>query len=200
VVTSLEDQLTVVTATALETRAARRAAPQMRIVEGGIGLSRIHGDQLGDVVVACGVAGGLRGDIPTGTIVVPAEILTPGGETIVCDPELAQALVRAAQRFVTNVERGPLVTSATLVNGPARHSWAGRGYVAADMETGFIKARRIATVRVILDTPARELSAAWLRPATVIVHPHAWQQALWLMREGPRCARLAAKVLAAAFG
>lgn len=196
--TSPEDHVTVVTATPLETRAVRRAAPAVHLVEAGIGLSRIHAKEIGDVVVTCGLAGGLRTDLPTGSVVVPAHVMAPSGETIACDPELIEALVRAALRFVQDVERGPLVTSATLVTGAAREAWARRGYVAADMETGFIKARRLAAVRVILDTPTHELSEAWLRPAQALFRPRIWPQAVWLWREGPRCARLAAQVLAAA--
>ena len=68
------------------------------------------------------------------------------------------------------------------------------------METGLIPAKRLAAVRVILDTPQRELSEVWLHPATALVRPDVWPQALWLARQGPRCARLAAEVLAAALG
>jgi hypothetical protein len=64
------------------------------------------------------------------------------------------------------------------------------------METGFVKARRVASVRVVLDTPERELSDAWLKPWSVLIRPDAWGQALWVAREAPRCARLAAAVLA----
>jgi nucleoside phosphorylase len=160
----------------------------------------VRAEQLSGTVITCGLAGGLVAGMATGAIVVPSQIMTPQGTTIACDEELVTALVNAAQRFVDHVERGPLVTSATLVMGSARQMWADRGYVAADMETGFIKAIRLATIRVILDTPERELSEAWLRPISVLARPAIWSQALWLSREGPRCARLAARVLAAAFG
>lgn len=199
-VTSPESLLTIATATPLETSAVRREAPGLKVVETGIALSRIRAEQLGDTVITCGVAGGLVAGIATGAIVVPSQIMTPGGTTIACDAQLVTALVNAAQGFVDHVERGPLVTSATLVTGAARQMWAARGYVAADMETGFIKANRLATIRVVLDTPERELSEAWLRPISVLARPTIWKQALWLSREGPRCARLAAQVLAAAFG
>ena len=80
--------------------------------------------------------------------------------------------------------------------GAERRRWAVRGAVAADMETGLLDAARLATVRVVLDTPDRELGAAWLRPATALLPPAAWRQLPWLAREAPRCARLAAAVLA----
>ncbi len=196
-VTSPDQTITVVTATSLETRAVRRAAPRARIVETGVRLERSRSAAFGDVVVTCGLAGGLCADAQTGSVVVPESVTAPDGRTIACDPELVEALVHAAQRFTNRVLRGPMITCATLLNGSSRSTWADRGYVAADMETGLIDARRIAAVRVILDTPARELSDAWLHPVAAFARPGLWPQALWLMREGPRCARLAAQVLAA---
>ncbi len=190
--------LTVVTATALETKAVARAVKGVRVIEGGIALANLGSKQLGDVVVSCGLAGGLQPQSCTGTIVVPQSVTTPSGETIACDPELSDALARVAGRFAPVVERGRLITSATLITGPARALWASRGYIAADMETGFIRSQRLAAIRVILDTPERELSEAWLKPASVLGRPQLWPQGLWLAREGPRCARLAANVLAAA--
>ncbi|HKF77579.1 MAG TPA: hypothetical protein VKF59_15675, partial [Candidatus Dormibacteraeota bacterium] len=67
-----------------------------------------------------------------------------------------------------------------------------------DMETGLVEGVPVATVRVVLDTPDRELSPAWARPWTALWQPRAWTELPWLAREGPRCARLAAAVLAAA--
>jgi hypothetical protein len=51
---------------------------------------------------------------------------------------------------------------------------------------------------VILDTPARELNADWLRPVRALSDPRNWAEAMWLAREAPRCARRAAEVVAAA--
>jgi hypothetical protein len=51
----------------------------------------------------------------------------------------------------------------------------------------------------VLDTPERELDSAWTRPLTVLWRPAAWPQLPWLLVEAPRCARLAADVLAEAF-
>ena len=94
----------------------------------------------------------------------------------------------------------PLVTSNTIVRGAARAQWAARGYAAVDMETGLIQAPRIAAVRVILDTPACELSADWRNPIVAMLKPWNWLQALWLAREAPRAAALAARVAAGAQG
>lgn len=194
---SLPD-LTVITATPLEAKAVARALPKARVVEAGIALAKLNGARMSDLVITCGVAGGLGIDAPTGTVVIPERVSTTDGRSLTCDRELRDALLDAARAGGFEVLDGPLLTSAALVTGTARPYWARRGYVAADMETGFVRASRVAAVRVILDTPQRELSELWLRPASVLVHPSVWPQALWLAREGPRCARIAASVLAAA--
>lgn len=195
-VTSIEASLTIIAATGVEAAAIRRAAPGVRVVQTGVGLAGVSADY--DVVVSCGLAGGLREDVPTGSIVIPWEVATPSGKTIACDARLRAALVAAALRLGRTPLQERLLTSSTLITGLARAAWAQRGFVAADMETGFLRARRIAAVRVVLDTPQRELSDAWLNPATVVCRPQLWPQALWLWREAPRCARLASAVLAAA--
>ena len=46
-------------ATAMECKALRRAVPHARIVQTGIALAGLK-EPLGDMVVSCGVAGGLR--------------------------------------------------------------------------------------------------------------------------------------------
>jgi hypothetical protein len=74
---------------------------------------------------------------------------------------------------------------------------AERGCAAVDMETGRISAPRLAAVRVVLDTPEREISAVWDRPLRAALRPGVWREAMWLWREAPRCARRAAAVVAA---
>jgi len=94
----------------------------------------------------------------------------------------------------------PLLTAGTIVNGTERAQWAARGYAAVDMETGLISAPRVAAVRVVLDTPEHELSAEWRTPLRAMLDPRNWPQAVWLAREAPRAAALAARVVARAQG
>jgi hypothetical protein len=171
----------------------------LKVVVSGIALTKVRPDEFGDVVVSCGVAGGLRADVPTGSVVIPENIGVAGAPTTACDVRLTETLVAAARRLGHEPLRGALLTSAALISGETRSAWARAGYVAADMETGFIRARRIAAVRVVLDTPRRELSGAWLRPQSVILRPSLWGQGLWLARNAPRCASIAAEIAAAAF-
>jgi hypothetical protein len=193
-----EPAVTVVAATRLEAWAVRRALPGARVVEAGVGLIRLRGDPPGPVVVTCGLAGALRPDLPTGTVIVPEAVRRPGGAWVACDPALVASLVAAARRLGFEPERGPLATAPALVRGAARTWWAGQGCAAVDMETGLLTAPRVAAVRVILDTPERDLSEVWRRPLLAFACPAAWREAAWLCREAPRCARRAAAVLAAA--
>jgi hypothetical protein len=213
-------RVTVITATRLETWAARRALPGVRVVHAGIGLGRlvgrpmapagtdagrrdlpavpVHGAAPDGIVVSCGLAGALCSGLPTGSVVVPGQVMQPDGRWLTCDAEFVRSLVAAAGRRRLGPARGPLATAPVVVRGEARRWWAERGCVAVDMETGLLIAPRIAAVRVVLDTPEREISDAWQRPTTALLRPMVWGEAVWLCREAPRCARRAAAVLAAA--
>jgi 4-hydroxy-3-methylbut-2-enyl diphosphate reductase len=165
-----------------------------------VSLSRLPhaGASLAGTVVTCGVAGSLRPGLPTGTVLVPRRVLRPDGRVLECDVALVSALAEAARRLGHEPDLRDMVTTAALVVGAERAAWATRGCVGADMETGLLGAERVASVRVVLDTPERELDPAWGRPLTVLWHPAAWSQLPWLASEAPRCARLAAEVLATA--
>jgi hypothetical protein len=189
----------VIVATSLEYKALRRALPDARIVQTGIALEKNRAD-LGEIVVSCGLAGGLRGDLPTGTLLIPREVRRPDGRTLRCDPELVDTFAQSARRLGIEPIFEPLLTAATLVTGAARAQWAAQGYAAVDMETGRIEARRVAAVRVLLDTPHREISRDWRTPLRAILKPWNWPQAFWLAREAPRAAALAARVVAGAQG
>ncbi len=192
-------KVTFVAATALECKALRRELPNARIVQTGIALER-NREPLGQIVVSCGLAGGLRADLPAGTVLIPREVRRPSGETLHCDPELVDLLTRRARTLGVEPVSEPLLTSSEIVNGRARVQWATRGYAGVDMETGLLGAPRIAAVRVVLDTPQRELSADWRMPVVAILKPWNWSQALWMVREAPRSAALAARVAVAAQG
>ena len=191
----------IVAPTGVEARAVRRALPAAVVVRSGVAFRRLpHGAaSVSGTVVTCGLAGSLRPDLPTFTVLVPRRVLRPDGRVLECDPALVSALATAARRLGHEPEMGMMATTATLTVGAERAAWAARGCVAADMETGLLAGERIASVRVVLDTPEHELHPAWGRPASVLRHPAAWRQLPWLAITGPRCARLAAEVLAAAF-
>jgi hypothetical protein len=190
--------LTVVAATGIEARAVRRRAPGVRVLETGIGLTRSSAVAAGDPVVSCGLAGALCGGLQEGSVIVPDRVLRPDGGWLICDPALADALATAARRIGIEPVRGPIATVPDIVDGASRDAWARRGCLAADMETGLLRADRVAAIRVIMDTPERPLSPAWRHPALALLRPWLWPQAAWLWRAAPRNADRAASVLAAA--
>jgi phosphorylase superfamily protein len=193
----VRDIVTIVAATRTEANAVRRiAAENVRVVE--CGIAALHQASFDGLAISCGLAGGLRDDLPTGTVLIPARVARTDGTAFDCDAAAIDALTSAAQQGGYRVVHDPLVTSERLVRGEERRILSGRGYAGVDMETGLLKAPRIACVRVILDTPQREISPAWLRPATALLHPRAWFDLPFLVREGPRCSAIAAAVAASA--
>jgi hypothetical protein len=191
--------VTYIAATSLECAPLRRALPAGRIVRTGIALTRVD-SPLGDCVVSCGVAGGLREDLPTGTLLIPREVRRPNGSTLHCDEELVEIFALSARRLALEPVFDPLLTASAIVQGAQRSVWAAKGYAGVDMETGRINAPRVAAVRVVLDTPCHEISADWQNPLLAILKPWNWPQALWLAREAPRMAARAAAVVAGAQG
>jgi hypothetical protein len=174
--------------------------PGVYVIEGGIALRKMRktSDSHAGTLLSCGVAGGLQPDLPTGTVVIPREILRPDGSVLRCDAELTGRLIDAARSIAVDPVTAPMVTTAGIVTRDERRQWANQGYAAADMETGLLNASRVAAVRVVLDTPSHELSKDWLSPSRAILKPWNWPQLVWLSRHAPRCCALAARVVAAA--
>jgi hypothetical protein len=190
---------TLIAATALEYKPLRRAMPNVRVVQAGIALGRLD-TTLGETVVSCGCAGGLRPDLPTGTLLIPREVRRPDGSMLHCDEELVSAFARSARSLGIEPVFDPLLTADHIVRGGERAQWGAQGYAGVDMETGLIDAPHVAAVRVVLDTPQREISADWQRPLLAMLKPWNWPQAIWLARETPRAASLSARVVAGAQG
>lgn len=185
--------VTIAAATRVEARAVRRIAAQdVRVVECGIALSKRA--VFDGLVISCGLAGGLRNDLATGTVLIPHRVRRPDGTELVCDAAAVRELARAARGLEACVVHDDLVTSTTLVRGGHRAMWAALGYAGVDMETGLLAAPRVACIRVVLDTPQREISPQWVDPARAMLQPGLWRELPFLMREGPRCSRIAARI------
>lgn len=194
------DEATVVVATRTEARAFRSVAPGITVRHAGVALKGWKQEIPTPVVISAGLAGGLTAAVQPGVVVVPERIATGAGDPIECDAAWTEALISAAERVGCPVVREGIVTLPAMATGAQREEWAARGFVAADMESGLLalRAPRCAAVRVVLDTPARDLSARWRRPALAALDPRNWSDAIWLARHAPQLARRAAHVVRAA--
>ena len=172
----------MVVATRLEAWAAARLLPPDVIWRCGIGARRLPGIDQAPLLISCGLAAGLRPDVTPGAVLVPGAVAWLGGPHIPCDLEMLARLRDSAHRLGFEVVTDALVTVDRLVRGADRETWADQGYVGADMETARLMGggRRVAAVRIILDTPLRELAV---------------RNGLWLARWGPVYARRAAAVV-----
>ena len=194
------EDATVVVATRTEESAVRRVAPQFRVQRAGVSLRDWNSSIATPVVISAGLAGGVNPGNASGTVVVASHVALDDGERVACDPMWVEALTSAARSLGLPVINGGIVTVESLVTGPARERLARSGYVAADMESGLLigRAERVVALRVLLDTPDRELSPRWEHPVRASLDPRLWREAVWLFRTAPELAQRAARVLAAA--
>ena len=192
--------VTVVVAMRSEGRPVQRLVPGLRLIHAGIGLSSLGGAPATSVVISAGLAGGLDPALQSGTVVVPAEVAAEDGRRLRCDPAWSAALEAASRSLGFPTVTAPLLSAAALVTGPGRGPWFARGFAAVDMESALLAAtaERFAAVRVVIDTPTREISPAWVNPRRAALDPRNWREAAWLARATPRLTRRAAEVLAAA--
>lgn len=188
--------------TFLEYLATRCVLPHAHVRWAGMQLARWKGTDQGSFVIVCGLAGALAPGLPPGTVLIPEQVGLTDGEIIQCDPALVQALVTAARALRFQLDTRPLLTAPSLIVGKERGDWYRQGFVAADMETGLLAGRnlRVATVRVVLDSPEYGISPDWLRPTRALLQPRLWRELLWLGRMAPRYALRAAQVLKAVPG
>ena len=189
----------VLAPTLLEYWAARRTLRGADVRWAGVRLARWKGARDGSIVVVCGLAGALTRSLRPGTVLVPERVGLPDGRTMRCGPELVHVLVTAARTLGFQPDTEPLLTAPSMVAGPARQEWAHRGFVAVDMETGLLAGRslRVATIRVVLDSPDHGISRQWLSPAGAWLRPRLWSELFWLCRVAPPYALRAARVLKA---
>jgi 4-hydroxy-3-methylbut-2-enyl diphosphate reductase len=191
----------VLAATLVEWHAARRATAGsgVPVVRCGVGLSRWEPSPPLPALITCGLAGGLRPDLPPGTVVVADSVAFEDGERVTCDAEWVAKLVAGARACGQEPVVGPMLTARRLVVGEARRAWAAKGFVAAEMETALLASTgaSLGSLRVLLDAPAREVSAGWSHPARTALDPRRWSETMWLAARAPRYARLAARCVAA---
>lgn len=190
----------VLAATFLESWAARRELRGIPVTRTGVALRRRSPGQEGSIALLCGLAGALTSKLEPGSVVVPEVVGLPDGRRIQCHPGWVAALVSSAEKLGFTPHTGPLLTAPAIVTNAARVRWANQGYVSVDMETGLLAAQgwRVATVRVILDSPARSIAADWERPMRALTQPRLWKELFWMAGAAPRYAALSARVVSCA--
>jgi 4-hydroxy-3-methylbut-2-en-1-yl diphosphate reductase len=192
------DDVTIIAPTPIEAKAARRYCSSLDVVESGVALANLR-EMPKVAAISFGLAGGVRRDLEPGTLLIPDEIGAADGRRVACDAELASMLRSAATRLGYTAVRDPIFTANTVITGAERAQLAAQGFAGVDMESALLRSPRVAVARAILDTPEHELSPEWMNPARAMLNPMNWPQAFRLARESPRCAGLAARVIAAAF-
>lgn len=153
----------------LEVLAIRAGARRLRIHKTGMGRERSHaaiaklqGDPAAALVVM-GVCGGLDDACEPGDVVVAEELLD--GEQILQEGLLcpsAEPLADALERRGIAVRRGGVVSVARIAHGEKRVELRERGAIVVDMESAWLAAgargRPFAVIRVVADTPSREIT------------------------------------------
>jgi 4-hydroxy-3-methylbut-2-enyl diphosphate reductase len=142
--------------TGMGPRRARAAAPAL--------LARP-----GAALVVMGFGGGLDEHSDVGDVVVADAVQGPDGVAVACAG--AESLAQALGRRGLGVRRGTVASVARLAMGETRVQLREAGAIAVDMESVWLAPgageRPFAVVRVISDTPARELTNPLLTVAGV---------------------------------
>ncbi len=157
-------RLLVIAALRLECAAVRRGLPRALVLRSGMGAARARSAALvaagipADAVAVAGFCGAVAEGLRAGDVVVASEVRGPEGVTACESGPLVAAL---AALGITRVRIGPVVSADYVVRGAERAVLAGKGALAADMESAWLApaaaGKPLAVLRVVLDTPAREI-------------------------------------------
>jgi 4-hydroxy-3-methylbut-2-enyl diphosphate reductase len=157
-------RLLVIAPLRIECAAVRRGLPGAQVLRSGSGAARARSTALraaripaGAVAVA-GFCGAVVGGLRAGDVVVASEVRGPAGVTACESAPLVAAL---AALGIARVHAGPVVSADHIVRGAERQVLAGEGALAVDMESAWLApaaaGRPFAVLRVVLDTPTREI-------------------------------------------
>ena len=157
-------RLLVLTPLRIERAAVRRRLPGVTVLCSGMGAADARAAAFvaagipADAVAVAGFCGAVAGGLRAGDVVVASEVRGPEGVTV-CDVRPVVTALEA--RGIQRVSVGPIASADHVVHGAERGVLAARGALAADMESAWLAAaaagRPLAVVRVVLDTPSREI-------------------------------------------
>lgn len=157
-------RLLVIAPLRIERAAVRRGLPEALVLRSGMGAARARATALvaagisADAVAVAGFCGAVAGGLRAGDVVVASEVRGPDGVTPCSSGAIVAAL---AALGIERVHVGPLACVDHLVHGAQRGLLAGAGVLAVDMESAWLApaaaGRPFAVLRVVLDTPAREI-------------------------------------------
>jgi 4-hydroxy-3-methylbut-2-enyl diphosphate reductase len=126
-------------------------------------------DDPAQALLVLGFGGGLTEDSKVGEVIVADEVRSAGGAAVGCTG--ARALVDVLGTGGLVVRRGAISSVTRPAIGKARVKLREGGAIAVDMESAWLAAaargRPFAVVRVLSDTPARELTRPLLSVAGV---------------------------------
>ena len=172
-------RLLVVTPLRLERAAVRGRLPGALVVRSGMGAARATSAARSiaelpiEALAVTWFCGATAGRLRPGDIVVASEVRGPDG---VHGCETARVVAALGAVGMARVHVGPLACADHVVRGSERRRLAAEGALAADMESAWLApaaaGRPFAVVRVVLDTPAREICRP---PATISGAVAAWR-------------------------
>jgi 4-hydroxy-3-methylbut-2-en-1-yl diphosphate reductase len=159
----------------LEVFMISRGRPPGRIHRTGVGPRRARAAvpallaDPGEILLVLGFGGGLTQDSEVGEVVVADRVFGPDGTQVACAD--GRQLASAMESHGLIVRRGAVCSVARPAMGRARVRLHEGGAIAVDMESAWLAAaargRPFAVVRVLSDTPARELTRPLLTVAGV---------------------------------
>jgi 4-hydroxy-3-methylbut-2-enyl diphosphate reductase len=154
----------------VEALALRRGLSEARVIRTGAGPRRsqsaafqLTGSPDSALAVA-GLCGGVDPGLQPGDVIVASELQGGTGTHKLTEPE---ALVDAIRALGTTAQLGPIRSEGHIARGAERERLRENGAIAVDMESRWLAEaageRPFAVLRVVIDTPHREL----LRLATI---------------------------------
>ena len=156
--------LLVLTPLAIEAWAVRRALPGATVLKTGLGREKsIEALSMVDridpeAVVIAGFCGALDPSLQPGDLVVASGLRGSDNSCMTLEPEL---LASGLRRDGIRARSGLIISADRLVRGDERTALYESGGMAVDMESAWLaraaRSRPLAVVRVVVDTPGREL-------------------------------------------